>query len=84
MAATPCWGANSTEFYYTSDRNYNFDLYGQYLLQKGNWVISQRPGFNLSPNFSSSNSRIALTLGKDGNSEIYTMDRDGKRLKRSH
>lgn len=82
LAATPCWGANATEFYYTSYKNYNPDLYGQYLFQGGSWIISQFPGFNISPNYSLVNNKIVLTLGKDGNSEIYVMDRNGRNLKR--
>lgn len=82
LAATPCWGANLTEFYYTSYKYFNPDLYGQYINSGKNWSISSKPGFNLSPNFSQKLNKIVLTLGKDGNSEVYIMDRDGKNLKR--
>jgi TolB protein len=82
LAATPCWGANATEVYYTSYRDYNPDLCGIYLKGGLSWFISRYPGLNVSPSWSQTRQRIALTLGKDGNSEVYLMDRDGKNLKR--
>ncbi|MCX8038769.1 MAG: Tol-Pal system beta propeller repeat protein TolB, partial [Candidatus Sumerlaeia bacterium] len=82
LVATPCWGANGTEIYYTSYKDYNPDLYGIYLKGGAPWSIARHPGLNVSPAWSEVKKRIALTLGKDGNSEIYTMDRDGKNLKR--
>jgi len=82
LVATPCWGANATEIYYTSYKDYNPDLCGIYLKGGASWFISRRPGLNVSPSWSPKRKRIVLTLGKDGNSEIYTMDRNGKNLKR--
>jgi TolB protein len=82
LAATPCWGANATEVYYTSYKDYNPDLCGVYLKGGSSWFISRFSGLNVSPAWSQVRQRIALTLGKDGNSEIYLMDREGKNLKR--
>ena len=44
--------------------------------------MSQQPGLNSAPAWSPDSSRIALTLSKDGNSEIYTMSRNGTDLRR--
>ena len=82
LVATPCWGANATEVYFTSYRDYNPDLCGIYLKGGASWFISRFPGLNVSPSWSQARQRIALTLGKDGNSEIYTMDRNKANLKR--
>jgi TolB protein len=82
LAATPAWGANGTEFYYTTYKDFNPDLAGMFLDGSYSWFVSRRPGFNLSPSWSQEKRLIALTLTKDGNSEIYTMNREGKALKR--
>jgi len=82
LNATPCWGANATEIYYTSYKDYNPDLCAIYLKGGASWFISRFPKLNVSPSWSQARQRIVLTLGKDGNSEIYLMDREGKNLKR--
>jgi len=82
LTATPCWGANATEAYFTTYRDFNPDLCGVYSNGGKLWFISRRPGFNISPAWSEKAQRIALTFGKDGNSEIYTMDRNGQQPKR--
>jgi len=82
LVVTPCWGANATEVYYTSYKDYNPDLCGVYLKGGAPWYISRFPGLNISPSWSQRRQRIVLTLGKDGNSEIYVTDRNGKNLKR--
>lgn len=82
LAATPSWGANGTEIYYTTYKDHNPDLAGVFMDKSYNWFVSRRPGFNLSPSWSQKRMRLALTLTKDGNSEIYLMNREGKDLKR--
>lgn len=82
LVATPCWGANATEVYYTSYKDYNPDLCGIYLQGGSSWFISRFAGLNVSPSWSQTRQQIALTLGKDGNSEVYVMNREGKSLKR--
>jgi TolB protein len=82
LAATPCWGLYAGEILYTTYRDYNPDLEGLILETGQRWFISRQPGFNLSPSWLPQKKRICLTLTKDGNSEIYTMGRDGRKLKR--
>jgi TolB protein len=82
LTATPCWGTNITEAYFTTYRDFNPDLCGVYINGGKPWFISRRAGFNISAAWSEKAQRIALTLSKDGNSEIYTMDRSGQQLKR--
>lgn len=81
LVATPCWGKNGTEIYYTSYRDNNPDLYG-ITLSGRRFEISRRPGLNISPSWSESVGRIALALAKDGNTEVYTMSREGRDLAR--
>lgn len=82
LNATPSWGANLTEIYYTSFKDYNPDLCGVFVSRPDTWFISRRQGFNLSPDYSAATRRIAVALGKDGNQEIYTMDRQGRSAQR--
>lgn len=81
ITATPCWGMNGTEIYFTSYRDNNPDLYGMTLGGR-RFEISRRPGLNTAPSWSEPLRRIAVSLSKDGNSELYTMTRDGRDLRR--
>jgi TolB protein len=78
IATTPCWGKNGTEIYFTSYKDHNPDLCGMQLDTGRTWFVSRRATSNFSPSWSPTVERIVLTLGRDGNSEIYTMGRDGK------
>ena len=44
--------------------------------------ISKRPGLNTGGAWSPSGDRVAVTLSKDGNAEIYILNRDGRIQKR--
>lgn len=79
LVATPCWGINATEVYYTSYKDYNPDLCGIYVKGGAPWYVSRFPRLNISPSWSQRRQQIALTLTKDGNSEIYLMTREGKK-----
>ncbi|MCL5270401.1 MAG: hypothetical protein M1457_07605 [bacterium] len=82
LTTTPCWGAHGTEIYYTTYRDYNPDLAGFILKTGYSWWISRQPGLNLSPAWSETRQKVVLTLSKDGNSEIYVVNRDGSGLTR--
>lgn len=77
IVATPCWGQNGTEVYFTTYKDNNPDLAGMTLGGR-RFNISRRPGLNTSPSWSAAEQRIAACLSKDGNGEIYTMTRDGR------
>jgi len=81
ILATPAWGKNGGEIYFTSYRDNNPDLVG-ITLQGERFEISRRPGLNTSPSWNESRQRLAVTLSKDGNCEIYTMTRDGRNAQR--
>ncbi len=81
MVATPCWGQNGAEVIYTTYRDNNPDLAGTTLAGK-RFDVSRRPGLNTAPSWSQSKGRLAVSLSKDGNPEIYTMSREGRNLAR--
>lgn len=90
LATFPDWGANGTEFYFTSWHGNRPNIYGMQLLPDAalnfspgqRWDIAKYGGTNSLPAWSSAAGRIAMVLSKDGNSEIYTTKRDGSDLQR--
>ena len=81
LVAMPCWGKNGTEVFFTSYRDNNPDLYGITLAGR-RFEVSRRPGLNTSPSWNEAIGRLAVTLAKDGNTEIYSMSREGRDLSR--
>lgn len=81
LVAAPVWGKNGTEVFFTSYRDRNPDLYGVTLAGK-RFEVSRRPGLNTAPSWNETLQRLAVSLSKDGNSEIYSMTRDGRDLSR--
>ncbi len=90
IATSPDWGANGTEIYYTSYHGNRAVIYGMQLTiddalnyRAGQtWPIAAYGGTNSSPAWNSRAKRLVAVLSKDGNSEIYTMNRSGKDLRR--
>lgn len=81
LVASPAWGRQGQEVFFTSYRDNNPDLYG-ITLDGRRFPVSRRPGLNTAPSWSEALHRLAVALSKDGNSEIYTMDADGRNLAR--
>lgn len=79
--ASPCWGMNGGEVIYTTYRDNNPDLAGMTLAGR-RFDVSRRPGLNTAPSWNARTSRLAVSLSKDGNAEIYTMTREGRSLRR--
>lgn len=72
----PSWSPDG-EIAYTSYREGNPDLW------VGDRKISAREDLNMGAAFSPDGRHLALTLGKDGNAEIYLLNRaDGRLLRR--
>ncbi len=75
----PAWGPGGGVLL-TSYKSGTPDLY---LSQGGVLrIISAERGMNSGANYCAGNGRIALTLSKDGNAEIYTVDANGKNPQR--
>lgn len=75
----PAWGPEGSVLL-TSYAKGNPDLY---IVRGGKGKrISSHPGMNSGASYCAGNGRIALTLAKDGDAEIYTMAQDGSDLRR--
>lgn len=75
----PAWG-NAGSILLTSYAKGNPDLYR--VSGGAGRRISSHPGMNSGAAYCAGNGRIALTLSKDGDAEIYSMNADGSDLKR--
>ncbi len=75
----PAWGPNGAILYTSYDRD-NPDL----IMASGSErkTLSSHSGLNTGAAYCPGNGRIALTLSKDDNAEIYTMKADGSDLRR--
>jgi TolB protein len=77
----PAWDGVGAMLF-TSYLNGNTDLFRIDLASGATTPVSQTPGLNTGASVSPNGRHIALTLSKDGNSEIYVVDRDGKNPRR--
>jgi len=75
----PAWGPGG-QLVYTSFMWRNPDLYA--VRGRRAYRISRQPGLNTGAAFSPDGSKLAVTMSKDGNSEIYLINRSGKVLRR--
>ncbi|MBO4351041.1 MAG: PD40 domain-containing protein [Proteobacteria bacterium] len=75
----PAWGPGGS-ILLTSYAKGNPDLYT--VTGGAGHRISSHPGMNSGASYCAGNGRIALTLSKDGNAEIYTMSAGGDDLRR--
>lgn len=82
LCATPTWGANGTEVYYTSYIGNRAKIYGQMLSSGQTWEIASYGGTNHSPAWNQTRKELLVVLSKDGNSEIYATQRNGQNLRR--
>lgn len=78
---SPTWSKDGKYIYYTSSTTVDWHLWRTDL--KGNAKqITRFPGSALGPSMMPNGREIAVSLSKDGNSEIYLIDLEGKVLKR--
>lgn len=77
----PSWTPDGNGLLFTSYRLNNPDLFEKQLGGKAR-RLSSKPGLNTGGQVSPDGKTVALTLSKDGNSEIYLVDRKGGSLKR--
>ncbi len=82
LIVAPAWAQDMRYLFYTSYRNVNPDLY-RLDMQSGQVnVISDYALQNLGAQYSPVRNRIVVALGRDGNPELYTMDINGRNLRR--
>ena len=78
----PCWGSDGNRILYS---NYNVDRLVLNLMDvnaKDSRAVFSYRGLNFAPDYSPDGTKIALTMSKDGNSEIYILDLEKKKLNR--
>lgn len=78
----PRWIDESTALTYTSFRYGKPDLFIRYLSEPSSRTLASYEGTNYSVDWSKAHGRMVASLSKDGNAEIYILDRDGKLGKR--
>lgn len=78
---TPSWSKDGTKLVFTSYKMGNPDIYIADLIKGIIKRVSFFKGINTGGNFSP-DGLLALTLSKDGDADIYTMNPNGKELKR--
>jgi TolB protein len=82
MVASPVWGQNGTEVFYTSYHGNLAIIYGHILATDQTWRVAAYGGTNHSAAWSDAAQRMVMVLSRDGNSEVYTSGRDGSGLTR--
>ncbi len=79
----PTWSHDGNHLFFTSYINNNPDLYRVKAKPGAKMIkVSNYRGLNVGASTSADGQRLALTLSKDGNSEIYVMNVDGSQLRR--
>lgn len=78
----PSWGGSQDVLFYTSRHGGFPDIYSIDLHTKNRRSFSSYPGLNAGADVSVDGRKMALTLSKDGNPELYIMDLSSKRLTR--
>jgi TolB protein len=83
LCVSPRFSPHARYLAYSSYHRANQNLYITELSQnKTTRVLSRRDGMNLAPAFSPDGKTMVVTLSKDGNPDLYLMDRQGKVLSR--
>ena len=84
LAINPSWSADGRAIAYTSYRRGYPDIYVSYIYQgkMDQPTAGTETVHNFLPAFSPDGSRIAFMTNRDGNMEIYTVNRDGSGLRR--
>jgi TolB protein len=78
----PAWSADGTAVYFSSYISGGPHLYKHDLKTGKNVVVSKNHGLNIGVSVSFDGKAIGVTLSKDDNAEIYSMDPDGGHAKR--
>ncbi len=78
---SPCWDQREDKILFTSYRRGKQQIWEHNIKTAKSRLISNYPVSNNAAAVSPDNQEIILSLSKDGNAELYVIDRDGK-LKR--
>jgi TolB protein len=78
----PAWSRDGRYLYYTSYMLGDPDLYLLDLTTWKHWIVSRRPGVDMSGKDSPDGRQLLLSLTVDGDAEIYRMDKASRELTR--
>ncbi len=82
VSVSPKWGPDGTSLVYTSFRSRFPDVYLVNIVTGERECIARYPGLNACASISPDGRRVALTLSKDGNPDLFIKELSGGRLTR--
>jgi TolB protein len=78
IALSPCWDRKEDKLLYTTFKHGSAEVWELDIRSGKSRPISAYPGINSAPSISPDNSEIAITLSKDGNPDLYILNRKGE------
>jgi TolB protein len=78
LVVYPRWVDDSKGLVFTSFRNNKGDLYLRYLKEPSSKPLLSFKGLNYSADWSARRKQMVVSLSKDGNAELYIIDKGGK------
>ena len=82
IAVAPCWVPGKFALYYNSYKLGNPAIFSHDLSTGARKTVAYYGGSSMSPAVSPDGSKVAMILSKDGWTDLYVADADGKNVKR--
>ncbi len=78
IALSPCWDRKEDKLLYTTFKRGSAEVWELEIRSGKSRPISAYPGINSAPSISPNNDEIVVTLSKDGNPDLYVLNRKGE------
>jgi TolB protein len=78
IALSPCWDRKEDKLLYTTFKRGSAEVWELDVRNGKTTPISSYPGINSAASISPDNDEIAITLSKDGNPDLYILNRKGE------